>query len=116
MKAMNISMTPSMKVAATVVLVVLAYCVSVAVGVYRLTSSEVFPMAKLALANYLAPLNSPDAKEPYHLKWWSSWHFRDGYSSGEAEFFLCTPQKRCYTMKAFRVNGKWVVTEAIPPK
>ncbi|MES2911285.1 MAG: hypothetical protein V4718_07860 [Pseudomonadota bacterium] len=90
-----------------------AYFASIGWGVYRITSSEVFPLSKKALAEYLAAKKSPDALEPYQLRWWSSWNFRTRSAGSVAEFQLCTPARHCYLIKAWTANGKWVVTEVI---
>ena len=88
-------MKPTSKKFIAVTLVLLAaYFASIGWGVYRITSSEVFPLSKKMLAEYLASRKSPDALEPYQLRWWSSWNFRTWSAGSVAEFQLCTPSMR----------------------
>ena len=71
-------------------------------------------MAKVSLAGYLAALKSPDAGEPFHLKWFAPWQFSSGPNSGRTQFFMCSPAEHCYIVKAHKFRGKWVVNEVIP--
>jgi hypothetical protein len=107
-------MRPPVKVIACVGLLLVAYAASVGIGVYRLTSSDAFPMAKVSLAGYLAALKSPDAAESFHLKWFAPWQFSSGLNSGRTQFLMCTPTAHCYIVKAHKFRGKWAVSEVIP--
>ncbi|MES2400817.1 MAG: hypothetical protein V4573_12585 [Pseudomonadota bacterium] len=107
-------MSPKIKIIIGILVLLVAYFASIGVGVYRITSSPLFPESKRALAEYLAAKKSPDALEPYHLRWWWSWTFQKRSAMSVAEYPLCTPAKHCYIIKAWTVNGKWVVNEVIP--
>jgi uncharacterized protein YdbL (DUF1318 family) len=97
----------SKKLLAYLCAVTVAYCSSVGIDVYRITTSDAFPLAKSALTGYLGSVNSKDASKPPYLKWWRYWYFKDGYSSGYANFLLCTSLKQCYTIKSQKKNGNW---------
>ena len=107
-------MRPPVKVITVIAALLVAYAASVGVGVYRITSSDAFPMSKLSLAGYLAALKSPDAAEPFHLKWFAPWQFSSGPNSGRTQFLMCSPAEHCYIVKAHKFKGKWVVSEVIP--
>ena len=102
------------KVVTGIGILLIAYAASVGIGVYRMTSSEVFSMAKVSLAGYLTVLKSPDAGQSFHLKWFAPWQFSSGPNSGRTQFLLCTPAAHCYTLKAQKFKGKWTVNEVIP--
>ena len=107
-------MRPHHKVITAVGILLVAYAASVGIGVYRMTFSEAFPMAKVSLAGYLAALKSPDATQSFHLKWFAPWQFSSGPNSGRTQFLLCTPAANCYIIKAHKFKGKWTVSEVIP--
>ena len=109
-------MRPNLKVVTALGVLVAAYFASVGIGVYRMTSSEALPMAKVSLAGYLASLKSPDALASFHLKWFAPWQFSSGPNSGRAQFLLCSPAAHCYTLKAHKFRGVWTVSEVIPER
>jgi hypothetical protein len=105
------------KIITLTLLVLAAYFASIAWGVHQITSSEVFPLAKKALVKELTLQKSPDAFEPYHLRWWWSWNFKNRREGGEADFPLCTPAGHCYLIQAVTVeNGVWRVIDITPQK
>ena len=87
------------------IFIIAAYCASVGFGVYRLTSSEAFPLARKALASYLVASNSRDAGEPSHLRWWRSWFYRDG----DTRFSLCSQSGTCHAIVGYKLHGKWII-------
>ena len=97
------------KITKIILFIAVAYCASVGFGVYRITSSQVFPQAKKGLAAYLIASNSSEANKPTYLKWWSSWYFKDGLSDGRAQFSLCSVSEHCHTIIAYTVGGKWAI-------
>ena len=62
-------MSPKLKVVTWIVGIVAAYAVSVGIGVYRITSAGMFPLAEKGLAAYLVAINSSEANKPIHFKW-----------------------------------------------
>ena len=88
-------------------LLVTAYFASIAVGVYRLKSSALYPITENALAAYLKSINSKEAVGPFHMKWYGPWQYSAGGSKGISKFWLCTPSDRCYMMFAVKIDGVW---------
>ena len=102
-------MSPKLKVVTWIVGILAAYAVSVGVGVYRLTSAGMFPLAENGLAAYLVAKSPNEAHKPIYFKWWSSWYFRNSASDGWAQFLLCTSSADCHTVIAYVSLGKWQV-------
>ena len=100
-------MSLSKKVIAVLLLLITAYAASVAVGVYRLKSSALYPIAEQALATHLKTINSKEAAGPFHMKWYGPWQYSAGSSKGLSQFLLCTASGRCYQMSAVKIDGKW---------
>ena len=100
-------MSPSKKITLVVLLLVAAYCASIAVGVYRLKSSALYPQAEQALATHLKSINSKEAAGPFHMKWFAPWQYSAGASKGLSQFLLCTASERCYRMNAVKIDGVW---------
>ncbi len=93
------------KIINIILVIAAAYCASVGFGVYRITSSDVFPLAKKGLAAYLVASKSSDANETPYFKWWYSWYFRDG----ETQFSLCSPSGPCHIIIGYTDKGKWAI-------
>lgn len=102
-------MGSGLKIVAVILLLVTAYFASIGVGVFRLTSSEIFPFAKKALNSYLVSTNSKNAGETFHLKWFAPWQFTANSSKGLAQFLLCTPKDDCYPVTAEKIDGVWQI-------
>ena len=100
-------MSLNRKVAAIIFLLIAAYFASIAVGVYRLKSSALYPMTENALAAYLQSIKSEEAAGPFHMKWFAPWQFSASSSKGLSQFLLCTASERCYRMSAIKIDGKW---------
>ena len=100
-------MSTNKKIIAFVVLLLAAYAASIAVGVYRLKSSALYPITENALATYLKSINSKEAAGPFHMKWYGPWQYSAGSSKGLSQFLLCTASGRCYRMNAVKIDGKW---------
>ena len=108
-------MSPKTKLLTVILVLLVAYFASIGIGVYRITSSDVFPLARKALVAELTLQKSPDAFEPYHLRWWWSWNFKNRREGGEADFPLCTPAGHCYLIRAVTVDhGVWRVIDITP--
>ena len=97
------------KVIAVLLLLITAYAASVAVGVYRLKSSALYPYAEQTLAKYLKSINSKDAAGPFHMKWYRPWQYSSSSSKGLSKFLLCTASERCYPMHAAKIDGEWII-------
>lgn len=95
------------KVIAVMLLLVAAYFASIAVGVYRLKSSALYPLTEKALAAHLATIKSKEAAGPFHMKWFAPWQYSASASKGLSQFLLCTASERCYRMTAVKIDGKW---------
>jgi hypothetical protein len=95
------------KITAIVLLLVAAYFASIAVGVYRLKSSALYPITENALASHLKSINSKEAAGPFHMKWYAPWQYSAGASKGLSQFLLCTTSGRCYRMTAVKIDGTW---------
>jgi hypothetical protein len=102
-------MSPKLKVVTWIVGLVAAYAVSVGIGVYRLTSAGMFPLAEKGLASYLVARKSSEANKPIYFKWWSSWYFKNHPSDGWAEFLLCTSSADCHKIIAYTDLGRWQI-------
>jgi hypothetical protein len=102
-------MSPKTKVIASIVALVAAYCASVGLDAYRLTSSEIYPLARKSVAAYLVATKAGGSRDVFHLKWWSSWYFRNNSYDGRAEFFMCADRKDCHKVVAYRDNGRWSI-------
>ena len=100
-------MSLSKKVTLVILLLVAAYLASIAVGVYRLKSSALYPYTEKALAAHLKSINSKEAAGPFHMKWFAPWQYSAGSSKGLSQFLLCTASERCYRMSAVKIDGKW---------
>lgn len=100
-------MSSNKKIILVAVLLLAAYAVSIAVGVYRLKSSPLYPITEKALAAHLASINSKDAAGPFYMKWYGPWQYSAGASKGISRFLLCTPSDRCYMMFAVKIDGVW---------
>lgn len=118
-------MSPKLKVAAWIFGILAAYGASVGAGVYRITSAEMYPLAKRGAAAYLAATKPSEANQPIYFKWWSSWYFKNHPTTGWAEMKMCTSRAACHTVIAYTIParpGKWeinvdgnLVTLAEPP-
>lgn len=97
------------KVIAVLLLIITAYAASIAVGVYRLKSSALYPYAEETLAAYLKSINSKDAAGPFDMKWYRPWQYSTGSSKGLSKFLLCTASERCYPMHAAKIDGEWII-------
>ena len=102
-------MSPKIKVIAWIFGILAAYCASVGIGVYRISSSEMFPLTKKGAAAYLVATRSSEANKPIYFKWWSSWYFRNQPSNGWAEMKMCTSSAACHTVIAYTDGGRWQV-------
>ena len=102
-------MSQNKKIMLVVLLLVAAYFASVAVGVYRLKSSALYPFAQQLLAEHLKSINSKEANGPFHLKWFGPWQYSAGSSKGLSQFLLCTASQRCYRMTAVMNDGEWTI-------
>ena len=100
-------MSLNKKVIATVSLLIAAYFASIAVGVYRLKSSALYPLTEKALAAHLQSIKSEDAAGSFHMKWFAPWQYSASASKGLSQFLLCTVSERCYRMSAVKIDGKW---------
>ena len=100
-------MSLNKKVIATILLLVAAYFASIAVGVYRLKSSALYPITEKALAAYLQSVKSEEASGPFYMKWFAPWQYSASASKGLSQFWLCTASRRCYRMSAVKIDGKW---------
>ena len=95
------------KVIVTGLLLIAAYFASIAVGVYRLKSSALYPLAEKALTTHLQSTGSKEAAGPFYMKWSGPWQYSAGASKGLSQFLLCTASGRCYQMSAVKIDGKW---------
>ena len=100
-------MSLTKKVIAITIMLVAVYAASIAVGVYRLKSSALYPITENALATHLKAINSKEAAGPFHMKWYGPWQYSAGSSKGLSQFLLCTASGRCYRMTAVKIDGKW---------
>ena len=100
-------MSTNKKIIAVMVLLLSAYAASIAVGVYRLKSSALYPITENALATHLKSINSKEAGGPFYMKWYVPWQYSSGASKGVSQFQLCTASQRCYRMTAVKIDGKW---------
>ena len=100
-------MSLNIKVIATTLLLIAAYFASIAVGVYRLKSSTLYPITEKALAAQLQSNKSEEAAGPFHMKWFAPWQYSASTSKGWSQFLLCTVSERCYRMSAIRIDGQW---------
>ena len=64
-------MSLNKKVIGTILFLVVAYFASIAVGVYRLKSSALYPITEKALAAHLQSIKSDEATRPFHMKWFA---------------------------------------------
>ena len=95
------------KMVAVMLLLIAAYAVSIAVGVYRLKSSALYPITENALATHLKSISSIEAAGPFYMKWYAPWQYSSSASKGLSRFQLCTASGRCYKMFAVKIDGKW---------
>ena len=102
-------MSLNKKVAATILLLIAAYFASIAVGVYRLKSSALYPMTEKALTAHLKSIKSEHADGPFHMKWYAPWQFSAGASKGLSQYQLCTASGLCYRVIAVKADGVWKV-------
>ena len=100
-------MSLNKKVIATTLLLIAAYFASIAVGVYRLKSSALYPITEKALAAHLQSNKSEEAAGPFRMKWFAPWQYSASASKGWSQFLLCTVSERCYRMSAIKIDGKW---------
>jgi len=100
-------MSLSKKVTLVILLLVAAYFASIAVGVYRLKSSALYPYTEKALAAHLKSINSKEAAGPFHMKWFAPWQYSAVASKGWSKFLLCTTSESCYQMTAIKIDGVW---------
>ena len=68
-------MSLNKKVTLVILLLVAVYFASIAVGVYRLKSSALYPYTEQALAAYLKSIHSKEAEGPFHMKWFAPWQY-----------------------------------------
>ena len=97
------------KMVVGILLLITAYFASIAVGVYRLKSSALYPITQNALTTYLKTINSNEAAGPFHMKWYAPWQFSASASKGLSQFQLCTASENCYRVNAIKINGKWTI-------
>ena len=102
-------MSLNKKIVAVLLLLIAAYAVSIAVGVYRLKSSALYPITENALATYLKSINSKEAAGPFHMKWYGPWQYSAGASKGLSQYQLCTASGPCYRVNAVKIDGVWYV-------
>ena len=103
-------MSLNKRVIATILLLVAAYFASIAVGVYRLKSSALYPMTEKALAAHLTLIKSGHAAGPFHMKWYAPWQYSASASKGLSQYQLCTASGLCYLVIAVKENGIWKIT------
>ena len=103
-------MSLNKKVVAIILLLVSAYLASIAVGVYRLKSSALYPISEKALAAHLTSIKSGLAAGPFHMKWYAPWQYSAGASKGLSQYQLCTASGLCYRVIAVKANGVWSIT------
>ena len=102
------------KVIAVLLLLVAAYFASIALGVYRLKSSALYPVTEKALAAHLASIKSKEAAGPFHMKWFAPWQYSASTSKGLSRYLLCTASERCYQMIAVKIDGVWHIDWNFP--
>ena len=102
-------MSLNKKVIATILLLVAAYVASIAVGVYRLKSSALYPMTEKALAAHLRSIKSEQAAGPFHIKWYAPWQYSASASKGLSQFQLCTASGLCYRVIAVKADSVWKI-------
>lgn len=100
-------MSLNKKVIAIVLLLITAYAASIAVGVYRLKTSALYPITEKALAAHLTLIKSAHAAGPFHMKWYAPWQYSASASKGLAQYELCTASGLCYRVIAFKADGVW---------
>lgn len=100
-------MSLNRKVAAIIFLLIAAYLASIAVGVYRLKSSALYPMTEKALATHLISIKTDHAASPFHMKWYAPWQYSAGASKGLSQYQLCTASGLCYRVVAVKEDGVW---------
>lgn len=103
-------MSLNKKVIVAILLLVAAYLASIALGVYRLKSSALYPMSEKALVAHLTSIKSRHAAGPFHLKWYAPWQYSAGASKGLSQYQLCTASGLCYRVIAVKANGVWNIT------
>ena len=102
-------MSLNKKVVTIILLLIAAYFASIAVGVYRLKSSALYPMTEKALAAHLKSIKSEHADGPFRMKWYAPWQFSAGASKGLSQYQLCTASGLCYRVIAVKADGIWKV-------
>ena len=100
-------MSLNKKVVVVILLLVAAYLASIAVGVYRLKSSALYPMSEKAITAHLRSIKSGYAAGPLYMKWYAPWQYSAGASKGLSQYQLCTVSGLCYRIVAVKENGVW---------
>ena len=100
-------MSLNKRVTGIILLLIAAYFASIAVGVYRLKSSALYPITEKALAAHLQSIKSEEAAGPFYMEWFAPWQYSASASKGLSQFWLCTASRRCYRMSAVKIDGKW---------
>ena len=75
-------MSQNKKIVAIVLLLIAAYFASIALGVYRLKSSALYPITEKALTAHLASIKSKEAAGPFHMKWFAPWQYSQRFKRG----------------------------------
>ena len=102
-------MSLNKKVIATILLLVAAYFASIAIGVYRIKSSALYPMTEKALAAHLRSISSGHAAGPFHMKWYAPWQYSASASKGFSQYQLCAASGLCYRVIAVKAVGVWSI-------
>ena len=84
-------MTLGKKVSLIVLLLVSAYVASIAVGVYRLKSSALYPHTEATLAAHLKSINSKEVAGPFHMKWFAPCQYSASTSKRLSRFYCVQP-------------------------
>ena len=103
-------MSLSKKVVAITLLLIAAYFASIAIGVYRLKSSALYPMSEKALVSHLTSIKSEQAAGPFYMKWYAPWQYSASASTGLSQYQLCTASGLCYRVIAVKADGVWSIT------
>ena len=98
-------MSLNKKVIATILLLIAAYFASIAVGVYRLKLSALYPMTEKALIAHLTSIKSEHAVGPFYIKWYAPWQYSAGALKGLSQYQLCTASGLCYRVIAVKADG-----------
>ena len=103
-------MSQNKKIVAVILLLIAAYFASIAIGVYRLKSSALYPMSEKALVARLTSIKSGQAAGTFYMKWYAPWQYSASASSGFSQYQLCTTSGLCYRVIAVKADGIWNIT------